>query len=102
MNYIKRIARQIRDSVPSVDLPDADTDALFAIYAVLALSLGPAVSPAAVHDAWSAWMSARDPDHPSIVPFEDLDTSTASDDDPYVAAIRRVADDLGIEPFSST
>jgi hypothetical protein len=44
-----------------------------------------------VHNAWAAWMLARDPEHRSIRPFEELDAETQAADLPFVEAIRSAA-----------
>jgi hypothetical protein len=75
-------------------LPQEDTDLLFLMYAVLALTVGEKVGPAEVHDAWSAWMTHRDPSHGSIKPFAQLSPETKRQDQPFADAIRNVASQL--------
>lgn len=96
MSYIDEVAEEIRRSVPPDLIPDRDTTALFRLYAVLALAKGEVVALEDVHDAWSAWMSAEDPEHPSLRPFEELSSDVRSADQPYLGAIREVARDRGI------
>jgi hypothetical protein len=91
VNYIEEIARQIRAAIPAGKLPDEDTHALFRIYAVLVLAKGESVDAADVHNAWVSWMSGREPDHESLVPYDRLPPDIAAQDAPYVAAIRSVA-----------
>lgn len=91
LNYLDELASRIRNHVPSVDLPDENTRGLFRIYAVLALAKGTAVTSEDVHNAWAAWMSGFEVRHEALVPFEDLDPATASDDEPFAEAIRIVA-----------
>ena len=91
MNYIEEIARQIRAAIPASKLPDDDSHDLFRVYAVLVLAKGESVDAADVHNAWVSWMSGRDPDHESLVPYDRLSPDTAAQDAPYVAAIRSVA-----------
>lgn len=91
MSYIDELADRIRLEVPPAELPHDDTNALFRIYAVLLLSKGEAVNGEDVHNAWVAWMSARDGDHEALIPFEDLPADVAERDRPYVDAILRVA-----------
>jgi hypothetical protein len=95
VNYIERIASRIRSHIDPEDLPDGDVDELFALYAVLALARGPDVTREDVHNAWAAWMTTREPEHSALVPFEQLDPSTATDDEPFVIAIRQVSYDSG-------
>ncbi len=49
------------------------------------------VTASDVHDAWAAWALEAKPDHSAIHPFEHLDLRTQLKDEPYVAALRRVA-----------
>lgn len=91
MNYVAEVAERIRHEVPPEVLPEGDTHLLFLIYAVLAMSLGERVQAQHVHDAWAAWMSYQDPLHTSIEPFQNLDSETQREDEPFVKAIRSVA-----------
>ena len=94
MNYISDMAEQIRRKVPPEMLPEGDTDLLFLMYAVLALTVGEDVRAEDVHDTWSAWMSYRDPSHESIKPFAQLDPEMKKTDQPFVDAIKKVATQL--------
>lgn len=94
VTYLDELAREIERQVPTDLLPDEDTGSLFRLYALLALSKGAAVEAVDVHNAWAAWMQERDPDHRSIKPFEELDPETQASDEPFVEAIRAVAERL--------
>ncbi len=98
MNYLEALARRIRDEVPPDRLPDEDTTDLFRAYAVLGLALGPRVRPSDVHNAWVAWMLALHPDHPSLDPYDELPPDVQRQDTPFVDAIRRATNHLGIAP----
>ncbi len=92
MNYLARDAHRIQAALPDgVDAPE-DSDSLFLIYAVLLRAKGAAVTAEDVHNAWAAWMAAREPEHDAIRPFAELDPAVRAEDSPYVAAIRRVAE----------
>jgi len=91
LTYVDEIADAIQRDVPPALLPDGDTRGLFRMYAVLALAKGVGVDLEDVHNAWSAWMSTRDPDHRSIKPLADLEPAVQDADRPYLEAIRRVA-----------
>ena len=96
MTYLDDVALRIRCEV-SVDLlPDEDTTDLFRSYAILALALGTRVQSSDVHNAWVAWMLERHPDHPALVPFDELPGDVQQRDVPFAEAIRRVAIDLGV------
>ena len=91
MTYISRLADSIRSEVPDELLPEGDTNTLFLLYAVLLLAKGEEVTQEDVHNAWSAWMTARGEQHEALVPFKELPPSRRAEDGPYVSAIRRVA-----------
>jgi hypothetical protein len=91
MNYLDQIAVEIHRAADGDAEIDPDDLPLYRIYAVLALAKGTKVTAEDVHDAWSAWRADTQPDHRSIVPFEELSPRVQSMDEPYVAAIRRVA-----------
>lgn len=92
MSYVAKLADEIRAEVRDDLLPAEDADLLFLMYALLLLSKGTAVTREDVHDAWVAWMTHLGKEHESLVPFDDLPASTKAEDDPFVQAIRRVAD----------
>lgn len=91
MTYLEEIAERIKALVPPGALPSGDTRPLFLHYAVLALALGERVTHRDVHNAWVAFTVQIDPEHESLVPFEQLDDVTRDEDGPYVHAIRNVA-----------
>jgi hypothetical protein len=85
---------RIRREIPPEALPKGDTDLLFLMYAVLALTVGRDVRAEEVHDAWSAWMTYSDPSHESIRPYTELSLETKKTDQPFVDAIRKIASQL--------
>lgn len=91
MNYLRSLAVLIRAELPQSQLPDDVDDLLFDLYAVLCLAVGEQVRAVDVHNAWVAWMLTREPDHPSLQPYSQLDQETAAADQPFVEAIRSVA-----------
>jgi hypothetical protein len=88
INYVDEIAAWIREEIPATLLPDGDTTELFRLYALLALTMGQSVTVEAVHDAWCTWIAKRNPDHPSLVPFDQLEDSARESDLPFAEAIR--------------
>jgi hypothetical protein len=88
LSYLTEIADAIRFEVNPDLLPAGDTASLFRIYAVLALAKGDRVTAEDVHNAWAAWMTESDPDHPSIKPFNELSADAKRQDEPFVDAIR--------------
>ncbi len=47
-----------------------------------------------VRNAWAVWMLEQGPTHQAIKPFFALDAKTQASDEPYVQAIRSVAERL--------
>jgi hypothetical protein len=94
LNYLQEIADAIQAEVPADQLPSEDASTLFRIYAVLALAKGVGVTAEDVHNAWTAWMTASNPTHESVEPFDRLSRKVQSDDEPFVKAIRTVASRL--------
>lgn len=89
--YLADIASEIKEQVPVDRIPDAGSDELFLIYAVLARAKGEAVTCEDVHDAWACWIAKRDIDHPSLVEFKQLPDSVKDQDEVFASAIRSVA-----------
>jgi hypothetical protein len=94
VTYIDELAANLQRRIPRELLPDADTDLLMQLYALLALVKGEDVSNADVHDAWSLWTQSRAPGHRSLRPFAELDAETQASDTPFTEAIRAVAAEL--------
>ena len=92
MTYLDELGTEIERLVPRDLIPEADTSALFRLYALLVLAKGRAVNSSDVHNAWAVWMQERNPDHHALRPFDELDADTKASDEPFVRAIRAVAD----------
>lgn len=99
MNYIDKIADKIGEKCDckftwaekgTIIDPDGYNE-LLRLYAVLCLIKGVETTMKDVHDAWSAWTSPTDPNHRSLVPFDELTKKVQDYDQPYVDAIRAVA-----------
>ena len=95
MTYLSDVADEIMSELPPDLVPSEGADDLMLLYAVLCLAVGQAVTAANVHDAWTAWMTARGQEHDSMVPFNELSPDVQIEDEPFVLAIRRVADRRG-------
>lgn len=90
-SYLAEDADLIRAELPAGTKPPAQSEGLFILYAVLMRAKGEAVTPADVHDAWTAWILSTRGEHKSLVPFESLDPDVQEEDLPYVEAIHRAA-----------
>lgn len=91
MTYLEQVAIEIEQEARPHAAPDAEMRGLFLAYAVLALAKAETTTAPDVHDAWAARMLDRGREHPSLVPYEELATDVQGQDEPFVAAIRRVA-----------
>lgn len=95
MSYLDDLASLVKDALPSqVGIPE-DSDQLFVLYALLVRVRGEATTDRDVHDAWSAWMTTKDPGHEALVPFEQLSPEAQRQDTPFAEAIRVVASGIG-------
>ncbi|MDW7761104.1 MAG: hypothetical protein SCM96_10765 [Acidobacteriota bacterium] len=92
--YLDDLAARIRGHVPEDRIPDADSDSLFRLYAVLLRAKGANVTQSDVHDAWSAWMAKRDGAHASLVAYGDLSEEVRKEDQVFTTAIHKAADQL--------
>jgi hypothetical protein len=92
MSYIQQVAWRIRAIVRSNGtVPNDEDDDLYIFYALLALTVGEAVTRGNVHDAWAAWASIRRPSHDDIRPFGELSEEDQLEDEPFRIAIAEVA-----------
>ena len=85
MNYVDTIAARLGELLG--DCPPE----LLRLYALLVLVRGEDVTLKDVHDAWAVWRCATRPDHPSLVPFDQLTPEVQELDAKYAGAIREVA-----------
>lgn len=90
MNYLDSVADRIRRELPPALRPEARGDELYRLYALLALVMGQNCTLENVHDAWSTWMAAEDPDHDALIPFGQLSQEAQLKDTPYLMAIHQV------------
>lgn len=92
--YLDEIAAAIRSRVPADRIPEGDTAELFRLYAVLLRAKGTTVTQSDIHDAWVAWISGRDDTHTAQIPYSELAPEIQSQDEPFGAAVRAVAEQL--------
>lgn len=76
-------------------LPGQDPE-IIRNYALLALALGEDTTGRDVHNAWAMWRSHTRPDHPDLVPFDELTPEIQAYDDEYVDAIHEVVLELDL------
>jgi hypothetical protein len=99
--YLSDLAAKIRAEVPIELIPNEGSDELFVLYAALARAKGSEITESDIHDAWSVWLSARDPSHAALVPYEQLPDGTKALDTPFVKAIQTALSRLKSEDGSS-
>lgn len=97
MIYLDELAGRIKQAVAQTGSAPVASQDLFRMYALLALAKGTHVSDSDVHDAWVAWMLARDDHHEALVPFGALSKEEQAKDRPFTEAIIAVATDLAAE-----
>jgi hypothetical protein len=83
MNYVEKLRANIVEELAG--LPDELID----LYTLLGVMFGPLVDSENVHDAWSVWQNKINPNHKSLVRFEDLPEEIQKRDDKYRDAIVR-------------
>jgi len=87
MNYIETIKKQLdKELTMGPDYKD-----LLGHYAVLVLIKGEECTNEDVHDAWSAWQNDIDPEHKSLIPFDELTKEVQDLDSEYRDAIIKVS-----------
>lgn len=86
MTYVEKLMEQAR-----IEIPDCPDD-LLRLYCLLVLTLGVDTSRQDVHDAWALWSMDTEPDHPAIVPFDELTPDVQDLDEPYTDAIHRLSE----------
>jgi hypothetical protein len=84
-NYVARVVEKLQRR-----LPDCEPD-LLRYYALLVLVLGKVTTRQDVHDAWAIWRDSTDPEHRSLVPYDELTAEVKMLDEPYAHAIRMVS-----------
>jgi hypothetical protein len=88
---MERLAAEIEAEVDPALIPRGDITWLWRIYAVLIRAKGIHLQASDVHDVWTAWAFSERPGWGALLPIEELDPSAQAKDEPYVAALRRVA-----------
>ncbi len=67
---------------------------LIDFYTLLVLTRGTECSLEDVHDAWAMWRLNTRPEHPDLVPFDQLTEDVKAWDEPYRAAIVVAAEEV--------
>jgi hypothetical protein len=88
-NYVQHIESRLKE-LSTRNLSDGQARA----YAQLVLTTGTRTTMANVHDAWAVDRNTDRPEHPDLVPFEQLSPSVAEWDRPFQQLIHQVAAEL--------
>ena len=93
--YITQARAALLTALGDTELDWEQEQRLLDLYTLLVLVKGEACSTEDVHDAWAVARQRERPEHPDLVPFDQLEESTAAFDVPYRDAIRSAARQLG-------
>lgn len=88
MSYVGETIEALRAGLGPADGSD---EALLRLYALLVHTSGINTTLEDVHTAWALWREQSRPEHPDLVPFEQLSDEVVEYDRPYMALIRHVA-----------
>lgn len=80
MNYVQKVKGKLAEKI------DVEPE-LLDLYVLLVLVKGAKTTLEDVHDAWSVWRCSTKPEHPSLIPFEDLSQEIQELDREYADAI---------------
>lgn len=96
MNYIDKLATSIGNHC-GMSMGTQRERQLLRLYAVVALVLREeGICNEDVHDAWSAWRLDDKPDHPAIVPFDQLTPEVQELDTKFRDAIYKAMVEQGL------
>jgi hypothetical protein len=90
---VDELIREIEARLPPTE-DDSDQQRLLAsFYALLVLTReqGP-IRAREIHDAWACAMAASGREHPSLIPYRELDAATRQKDEPFAEALSRARD----------
>ena len=87
MNYIVEVKKRLHEAL---NMEEAYLG-LLDVYALLVFTKGKDCTSEDVHDAWSIWQNRTQPDHKSLIPFNELTKEVQELDDQYRDAIIKVA-----------
>ena len=80
MNYVQKVKVELSKKI------DVESD-LLDLYTLLVFTKGVECTWEDVHDAWSIWKNQIDPQHKSLIPFDELKYEVAELDEKYAKAI---------------
>jgi hypothetical protein len=94
MTYVEDARKALLAAYPD-EVESAEDERLIDLYTLLLLSRGQQTTLEDIHDAWVVWRSRTRADHPSIVPFAELERRVQDMDRPYAEAVHAAARAVG-------
>ena len=88
MNYIEDVAQALDNILKMTDTPYVG---LLGVYALLVFTVGEKCTNENIHDAWSIWQTRTEPEHRSLIPFDELTKEVQDLDTEYRDAVIEVA-----------
>lgn len=89
VNYVQEVRRRLSEKI------DVEMD-LLSLYALLVFTRGDMCTNEDIHDAWAIWRDRTNPEHKSLIPFEELSQEVKDLDIEYCEAVREVAREIGV------
>ena len=86
-NYIEQVKEEL---ATYIDVEDELLD----LYVLLVVIRGVRTTKENVHDAWAVWKNKTDPQHKSMIPFNDLTKEVQELDREYTEAIIETAEKI--------
>lgn len=88
MNYVIKIQNLLEDELK---MKGSEYEGLLEVYGLLVLTVGENCTNEHIHDAWSIWQNKTQPEHRSLLPFDELTKEVQDLDEPYRQAVIKVA-----------
>ena len=88
INYVEDVMQRLSNLLPRCPVELLD------LYSLLVLTTGKATTLENIHDAWSIWQNASNPQHKSLTPFAALSIEVQELDRKYMEAVHTVAAQL--------
>jgi hypothetical protein len=94
MTYVGQARGRLLAALGDTEQDWCDEQPLLDLYTLLVLVRGRACTLADIHDAWAVARQRTRPEHPDLVPFEQLTGEVQAYDEPYRDAVARAGDPL--------
>lgn len=90
-NYIQIVEDKLEERLKMRGTPYED---LLQVYGLLVFVVGERCTKRNIHDAWSVWQNLTQPEHRSLLPFDELTREVQRLDEEYRRAVVAVAKEL--------